>query len=686
MKKKEELKPNKSIRRYLSFVLLGTLVCGLSISGFFSWNFTMLERMQYEVSSQSLTLRELQDLGGKLDLLLVSADLSIGAGETYSAQIAINLSRELRKYLKNMEFDNMFAYEARQFRRLRIIELLSKLEQQIQAQVEFTTVTHDEDRTGLLEQFDAVSAEIVLLFEQIFEATKKHSEQMSSALVARRNNSFGTYAMVLLIYFLANAIIVDWSFRRIAKPLEVVTQRVNRVMSHGKGLLPSLKGPLEISRLAENFFLLVSQLEKKVAERTQALLEKTETLEQEISDRKAAKTELVHAKEIAEKSNKVKSEFLSVMSHELRTPMNSILGALSLIREGGINAQQETYIDIADKSGNELIDLLGEILDISRIGSEVIELKNEDFNIVELVNTCTEMLQSQGQEKGLRISATIDPEVPHFVIGDSSRVRQILTNLIGNAIKFTDRGFVEIQVSAEAIDNGNHVLCFSVTDTGIGIAQADQSRIFEEFTQVDSSLTRRHPGVGLGLSVCNKLAEVMGGRCGVNSKLGAGSNFWFIIDLPTGENPLHVTAGGQSIPANPPTIGNRVLIVEDSESNQLVAHAMLSTAGYKVDVASCGFEALQKFGYKHYDLVLMDLQMPGMDGFETTSVIRSLPGRKGNLPIIAFSANTFEGIRTRCKNAGMNDYIGKPLIKDTLLTKIGRWISLPDKQHKSVLA
>lgn len=668
-----------SIRANLSWVLAGTLVCGLCITSYFSWSLIKLERAQYEVSSHSLALRELHSVSEQLDLLLVSSDLAIGSGESYTAQLAMSLANELAKQVSEMGPDGALPHDQRNLDRFEV--LLTELGLQINAHESLATQGHDADRSGMLARFDETSGEIVRIFEQMAANAQAYADQKSAELTTRRADSSRQQIMALVLYFLANAVIVFWTIRRIAWPLEELTRSADMAMNDGSEFGTPSRGPVEIVRLARHFGRLVARLEHKVEARTRELLDKTERLEEEVAERKAMHVALESAKESAEKSSRVKSEFLSVMSHELRTPMNAVLGSLSLIRDSGISEEQREYVDIADESGQALIELLGEILDLSKIEAEEFELKKEPFSVYEVLSTTVNMLQWNAKEKGLRLSAQIDPDVPATLIGDFHRVRQILINLVNNAIKFTEKGYIDIHISAAQKIGSLESVRFGVTDSGIGIDKTAKLEVFDSFTQVDSSLTREHSGVGLGLAICSKLAQAMGGSCGVESTPGTGSTFWFTVALPIQAEDFEGDDGLFRIPWNPApdraeSLQNnsaRILIVEDSRANRLIATAILENAGFEVEGAGSGPEAIDKFQKADFDLVLMDLQMSEMDGLETTRAIRNLPIQSSNAPIIAFSANVMEETRRHCIAAGMNDFVSKPFIKETLLDKIAHW-------------
>jgi signal transduction histidine kinase/ActR/RegA family two-component response regulator len=680
-----------SVRDYLSWVLVCTVTSGLAIAGYFSWSAIAVERMQYEVTDYSVTLRELDQIGEQLDVLLISADLSIGAGETYTGQIALDLLRGLQT-----RFSELAAVAAALFEREdvdRVMELLVTLETQLRVQDAVTGGHDDQAHPVLLREFDATSGELVGLYQKLHADLHLHTEVRKDALSQRRENLPLYHLLALGLYLLVSALIVYWCSRRIAWPLEVLSNSAREATEGSTPFHVPTTKLREIVDLGKQFSGLVSGLEHMVADRTHELQEKTRKLEAEITNRKAVQADLEKARLVAEESSRAKSEFLSVMSHELRTPMNAVLGALTLIRDSGIDGVQASYVRIANESGQALLALLGDILDLSKIESGGVTLNEQSFSVTDLVSSTLDILRGQAEQKGLQIGCVIHDDVPDTCIGDFDRLRQILLNLVGNAIKFTDIGSVNIEVSLEQEALEKNMLRFAVVDTGVGVPQNVRESIFDPFSQLDSSLSREHSGVGLGLSICSHLSAAMGGECGVDSRMGGGSIFWFTAALPVadaGSVEYRVSMRAQSqqpLPANSDDgqsaarAGSgdlcpaRVLIVEDSEVNQMIASAIIENAGHHVEVEDSGEGALDRLTREQFDVILMDIQMPGMDGLESTRRIRQLPGPVAETHVIAFSANVLESTVDECISAGIDDFVGKPIDTDTLLSKIAGVVS-----------
>ena len=402
-----------------------------------------------------------------------------------------------------------------------------------------------------------------------------------------------------------------------------------------------------------------------------------------------ANRELEKANIAAQAANKAKGEFLASMSHELRTPLNGVIGMTELLRDTQLDDRQHGFVEACHSSGRVLLTLINDILDFSKIEAGKLELDEREFALGKMVKETVEAIAIQARQKGLQLVSRVAPQASGWVRGDDARLRQILVNLIGNAVKFTEAGEVAVKVELAEPATDKPGIRFEVSDTGIGIPADRIDRLFQSFSQADSSTTRKYGGTGLGLAISKSLVELMGGQIGVMSQLGQGSTFWFVVPLqPTGserldENDSSEVSVVRQQTCDPFLKGRYVLLAEDNRVNRMYAQEVLRQGGMECQAVENGLQSLLAVQSKQFDLVLMDCQMPEMDGFEATRRIREMERNgllAGHLPIIALTANAIKGDRDLCLEAGMDDYIGKPFEPDALLTMIRRRLAAKERK------
>ena len=377
----------------------------------------------------------------------------------------------------------------------------------------------------------------------------------------------------------------------------------------------------------------------------------------DITGRKRAEAALAAARDAAEASGRARMEFLAMMSHEIRTPMNSIIGFASLLMDMPLSVTVHQYVRIIRQSGNHLLQLINDILDLSKLDAGKLQLEDVSFDLREEIGQTIELMVAQAQEKRLTLTTEISPRVPRRIHGDPGRLRQILINLVSNGLKFSSVGGVTLRVMVYRDDTDGARLSFNVVDSGIGIPPDKVCLLFNHFSQIGDGVSRQYGGTGLGLAICKRLVEQMGGSIGVQSEPGIGSTFYF--DLP-----LRPAADAVSVPSVSSSL--RLLLADDNSTNRIVIARMLERLGHRVDIVGNGLEAVEAVRTEPYDLVIMDVAMPEMDGLVASEAIRDMSGRRGRVPIIGLTANAAGNAEEDCYRAGMNAFMTKPVTTERL--------------------
>lgn len=483
-----------------------------------------------------------------------------------------------------------------------------------------------------------------------------------------------------LLGSLVFAALMWWLTGRVVKPLQALS-RTAQALQRGETAhfdTPA-RGRDEIAVLTTALSELHQRLQQRVAE----LAAHRDLLESRIAERT---TELVQAKDRAEAANRAKSAFVANMSHEIRTPMNAIMGMTFLMQQAQPSPEQAERLRMVRQAAEHLLDIINNVLDLSKIEAGMFTLEARDFNLHEVVRRAVALLESRATEKSLFIDVDLH-HAPEHVRGDGVRVQQIVLNLVGNAVKFTDQGGVFVRLRVDVQTESAVVLRLDVRDTGIGVSDDDAARLFNAFVQADDSAARRHGGTGLGLAITRSLVEHMGGQIGVHSTVGEGSTFWCTFKLeratPANAGPALVSHGADATLSD----GNdvmadlranhgdaRVLLVDDNAVNRLLVEELLAMAGLHVDSVDSGLGAVERVRSQPYDLVLMDVHMPDMDGLQATRVIREMPQGR-DLPILAMTASVLQDERQACLDAGMDAHLGKPIDTPQLFRAVHHWLN-----------
>ena len=643
----------------------------LLLAGFFAWAAVRMDSLEVDLSNERLMARDIEQMVDRLDVILTAADLTLNGGETYTAQWAASRARELKQSIVGF---------ARLHPTVELAGAAPNVTRNLDALADLidsdTNRTDSQARSSdLLAEYDRLAVAII---EVLDEARSNAKARVDFAESQRAQNVqlLTTLLVAAVLLFLTSCLLASrFTSRLIVKPLEALSaaSTEQREISADSPLMHD--APAEIQQVTDSMAGFVDTLSTRVKERTQQLETAGEELREENRRRREVEANLQVALEEARSASAAKSAFLSVMSHELRTPMNAVMGALHLIKGEPLSDNQRELVHTARNAGDFLVGLLTDVLDISKIESDGVEVERRPTDLRQFLENFKRQMSVQLDAADCSCMLVIDETAPDWVLIDQHRVQQILTNYVGNACKFATGGPLTLSVTAIPHED-RPKLKFALEDQGPGISPENQERIFEPFSQVESNLNREAGGVGLGLSICRRLADAMGGEADVDSKLGEGSTFWVEIPVDATEAPAakrrsdRTQASDFTSRADSVDTELAILLVEDSEVNQMIARTMLEKRGLKVSLATSGLDAVEQASTTPFDIILMDLQMPGMDGLEATSQIKASAGPNVDTPVLAMTANVGAEFKIRTENVGMVGFIAKPLKPDAMMDAI----------------
>ena len=629
--------------RVRHIVLALVAVCslgGIGLSIGLARGFDALDRAHAALRNQTQSRSEVTRLADATAQWLATSDLVLGSGQDLLLADALRQSDNLMVLAEQVK--GLVLSEVSRGRLEALIGQVKRAAEVLAAAQQVPDEHRSAELTALLVEFDQITAPLPALVSELDDETRATAAREGARVAERRQQLVAFGAAALGLYLLVVLATWFWVSRVVTRPIADLMREAIRARRSGGRLDLVPRGPLEIRQLTESI--------DSFAERIQAA---NEIMEQTIAERTA---ELLH-------SNRVKDEFLARMSHEIRTPLNGMLGAIDLLEPSAADERQREWIGMGRRSGAALLQLVEQILDYSNLQAGRTQFDSSGFDLAKVVESVVQAAAADAATKGVSIEFEISPELPPRLIGDGDRVRQALSNLVDNAVKFTTQGSVWVAVDGWPTDAAEWDVEIRVEDTGVGMAADQIAEVFEPFRQADSGASRGFEGPGLGLAIARELVEGMGGRLRAASRLGSGSIFWIALRLAAA--PPEAEASGE---VGASLRDARVLVVEDNPVNQAVLRAMLESLGCRAECVESGVLAIDRIQREDFDLVLMDCHMPGLDGYQTTRRIRAAGI---GIPILACTASVE---RERCRDAGMDEMLSKPVDLPTLRRTLSSWL------------
>ncbi|MEZ5497924.1 MAG: ATP-binding protein [Steroidobacteraceae bacterium] len=629
------------------------------LCGWLAVNFTRLESKRDQLGSDALVLGDSRRLEDTLRQWTLLSDLVFGSNETYLQLGAVEQGRLALELIAQLERSPLTADAAPGLAVLR--DLIARNAEALDQAAVLTPAEHDA-LNALMAEWDSRAPRAIEALGLVQQQLQIAVDRNRLAYERARDRLRGWAVALLALFSLAVFAMWLWVRRVLVQPIERLTDAVDEALRIDRPVSLEPGGPAEVRRLFASAATFAATLETRISERTREL-------QHEVGERR-------EAQRLAEQASRAKDQFLANMSHEIRTPLNGILGHVELLMLPGVADAHHKELAAIQRSGEQLLKVVNEVLDFAKLQDGADEVRDETcFRLRELVTDLTTLYAPRCAKAGVALQAHVDDSLPDRLVGDAYRLHQVLANLLSNAVKFTEQGAITLHVRRVRGDGPSVTAQFEVSDTGIGIDDADIAKVFEPFTQVDEGMNRRHGGTGLGLAICQRVVALLGGELRAESRRGEGSRFFFDLTLEVAAADSVDDSPGAPPGATRLPRGLRVLLVEDNEINRVVAGEMLRRQGCEVAIVGDGESAISARFEGEFDLVLMDVQMPGCDGLEATRRIRERERRehRPELPVYALTANVLAADIRACTDAGMNGHLGKPLRMNELATLL-QWL------------